>query len=139
MAIKIKRKTGRVGGLFNFNIFIDGEKVKKIKNDEKAELEIPNQEATVQANQMGTKSNKVRVKDGDELELITTSWGKYAPISLVLIGGLLTFIPEFSTRIIGLIIILALYYLIPIVTDTTSCKLKKRQANENIVVSAHSD
>lgn len=139
MTIKINRTTGWIGALINLSILVEGKKNRKIKNNETVELEIPNQEATIQAKQWGATSNKITVKDDDELELITTSWGKYSPILLGVIVGLLSLISEFPTRMIVLIIVLALYTIIPIAIGATTYKLIKQETNESRVVSAHSD
>lgn len=76
------------GVISNFNILLDDDKVKTIKNQEIIDLPIPDNGATLQVTQSGAKSQKVQVKDGDELEITTTFLGKYGIFILILVAAI---------------------------------------------------
>lgn len=88
MHVRIKRSTGMTGVISNFNILLDDDKVKTIKNQEIIDLPIPDNGATLQVTQSGAKSQKVQVKDGDELEITTTFLGKYGIFILILVAAI---------------------------------------------------
>lgn len=88
MHVRIKRNTGMTGVISNFNILLDDDKVKTIKNQEIIDLPIPDNGATLQVTQSGAKSQKVQVKDGDELEITTTFLGKYGIFILILVAAI---------------------------------------------------
>lgn len=53
MYVRIKRNTGMTGVISNFNILLDDDKVKTIKNQEIIDLPIPDNGATLQVNNQG--------------------------------------------------------------------------------------
>lgn len=67
MSVKIKRNTGWVGQFPNFNIIINGEKVEEVGNNDTIQIEIPDEEATLQVSQWGIKSNEIIVNDGEKV------------------------------------------------------------------------
>ena len=89
--IRIKRNTGLAGSMSKFNVLINGEKVDTLKQGEIMSFSIPDKEATVQLAQLGTKTNKMPVKAGDNLEVKATFWGAYG----TLIVSLLFFLSSF--------------------------------------------
>lgn len=77
MSIQIHRKTGWVGMFGNLQVLVNGDKNKKISNNETIDLHIPEAGAKVQASTFGMKTNEIKVKDGDQLLLKSTFWGLY--------------------------------------------------------------
>lgn len=89
MTIQVHRKTGWVGMFGNIQLLVNGEKNKKISNNETIDMYLPEEDATIQASTFGMKSNPIEVKDGDQLLLKSTFWGLYGftfMIILVLIN-----------------------------------------------------
>jgi len=85
MSIKVKRKTGIFGVIFDFKVFINGEEVERIQNNEIIDIEIPDEEAVIQLSQLGVKTNEVSVEDGDYLEVSTNVWGIYSIFAIILL------------------------------------------------------
>lgn len=98
MSVKIKRNTGWVGQFPNFNIIINGEKVEEVGNNDTIQIEIPDEEATLQVSQWGIKSNEIIVNDGEKVEIYTTAWGKYS-IFVFMLALLLTNLFSVSTAL----------------------------------------
>lgn len=112
MAIKVKRSTGWMGMLAPFKIKVDDETVEKIQ------IDIPTEETSLQASLWGVKTEQIKVKDGDYVEIFATKWERLR--SLLFVGIiLLNFIPIDGsiqgTILLGLII----YIIIDIVISMT--------------------
>lgn len=89
MSVQIKRNTGFVGSLSHVNILKNGEKVRKMRNNEKVDVFLPDEGATIQATQLGAKTKETHVKSGDQLEIKTTFLGKYGIFLMILLGVIL--------------------------------------------------
>lgn len=72
MAITIKRKTSWIGTGSAVTLKVNGNNAGKIANHEEMQVEIPEKSATLHVSQFGGKSQKIRVEDGDKIELTTT-------------------------------------------------------------------
>lgn len=91
MNIKVQRKTGWVGMGSRFTLIINGEKYDKIKHKEVINLNLSEQEATIQATQFRVQTNELTVKDNDEIRIVTTRWTTISYVIFflfVLISGL---------------------------------------------------
>lgn len=77
MSIQVHRKTGWVGMFGNLQVLVNGDKNKKVSNNETIDIHIPEEGATIQASTFGMKTNEIEVKDGDQLLLKSTFWGLY--------------------------------------------------------------
>lgn len=112
MTVRIKRNTGMIGVMRNFNLIVNGEKKGIIKNNETVEVEIPETEGTIQVVQTGIKNNKVIVEDGDRVELVNTIWGTYGPFSILFISPFVNRFPDLTSVFIGYILILIIVFAI---------------------------
>lgn len=104
--------------LVPFKIKVGDEIVRKINFREQVQIDIPTEEATLQASQWGIETEQIKVKDGDYVEIFATKWERLR--SLLFVGIiLLNFIPIDGsiqgTILLGLII----YIIIDIVISMT--------------------
>jgi len=88
MSVEIKRNTGILGVMISFKVLVNGEEVERVQNNETIDVEIPGQEAVVQLSQLGIKTKKIAVKDGDRLEISTITWGIYSIFAVVIFFSL---------------------------------------------------
>lgn len=115
MTVKIKRNTGFFGMMANYRIYINGEKNKKIGHKETVELDILDENTTVQVRQQGMRSNKVEVSPGDNLEFKHTFIGEHAFFALILFNLLISiFVDNLRMRSSMLVVSLILMVLLTI-------------------------
>ncbi len=72
--IGVKRNTGFSGALNTMKIYIDGQEVAKIKQNQQIELELKAEEVILSVTQFGSHSNELLVKDGQVVEINNASW-----------------------------------------------------------------
>lgn len=84
MSITIKRNTGWIGSGLDIQIKLNGQKVVSLRRNQEVELELPNDKAYIKATQVGTGSNEIEVKDGDILEIRTSTWHQISLPILIL-------------------------------------------------------
>jgi len=108
MAIKIKRNTGWLGSLAGFRVIIDDEDLTRLRSDKQMNLDIP--EAMVQVSYFSSKSNWLKVLDGDELEIIKTKWWNFSPLLFSLIIAGIMLIPEMQLRLISTFLVFGVMY-----------------------------
>lgn len=72
--IGVKRNTGFSGVLSSMKVYIDGQEVAEIKQNQQIELDIKKEEAILSVTQFGSHSNKLLVKDGQVVEISNSSW-----------------------------------------------------------------
>jgi len=103
MSVLIKRNTGWMGTASNFQIQVSGEKVASVMNHQHIQINLQDGAARLQASQFGIKSNEIKVKNGDTVEL-TSTWISRFSFLLIMIPMLFTiFIPSIKYRIIAII------------------------------------
>lgn len=69
MSIKLKRKTGMMGGATRITIKADSEKLTSLKQNEETHVDLPENQAQITANQWFFGSKPTSVKDGDNVEV----------------------------------------------------------------------
>ena len=74
--IKVKRSTGWIGSATKMQIIVNGERVATINNNQILEVELPGVKNDLKVRQLGVRSNKIEVKDGDILEVRYKGWYK---------------------------------------------------------------
>lgn len=74
--IKVKRSTGWIGSAIKMQIIVNGERVATINNNQILEVELPGVKNDLKVRQLGVRSNKIEVKDGDILEVRYKGWYK---------------------------------------------------------------
>ena len=72
--IGVKRNTGFSGVLSTMKVYIDGQEVAKIKQNQQIEIELAREEAILSVTQFGNHSNELLVKDGQVVEISNSSW-----------------------------------------------------------------
>ena len=112
--LRVKRNTGFSGILGRIKIYVNDEQVATIKPNKQIELELPANEANISVSQAGVRSNELVVKEGQVVEILTSSrWyisSIFIFIAIFLIGLLLPFDFRIFGHIILLIIAIAIDY-----------------------------
>ncbi len=128
MTIRVKRKTGFVGMLRKYWIYINGRKNKKIAHNEQVEVPVLEENATLQVKQFGERSNEIQVSSGDIVEVQRTFIGRYALFIIFLINLLshifLLFIDNSAMKTFILGVSLTLIIILVIVIFTPGANLK---------------
>lgn len=124
MSIKIKRHTGLMGQLPKFSVFIDGQKVKELKNGEITKLEIPGNKATIQASQLGIKTNELIIENGEELKITTTKIAWYSLLIIAAIVFILSFIPNNVIKFLGMVVTFIVYLIYFYLTKGTHYRIE---------------
>lgn len=75
MTVIINRKTCWSSSNSTISIKLNGEKIEKIKHNQEVNLAIQNGSAHLKIGGFGAKSNEIKVKDDDIVEITTTRWG----------------------------------------------------------------
>lgn len=82
--LSIKRNTGFSGSLSKINIYINDEKVARIKQNQQIDLELPSDTAKIHVTQGGVHSNELVVKEGQVIEITNSSWFRiYYPLLFI--------------------------------------------------------
>lgn len=76
MSIIIKRNTDWMGSGTFMTVKVNGEKVAKVGNNQKIELDIPDDSVQLSVSQMGSKSNTIKVEHGETIEITTNKWSQ---------------------------------------------------------------
>ena len=105
MSVTIKRNTGWSGSASKIHIEVNGEKVASVMHNQCIEIELPEGEGYLNVKQLGTKSNKILVKNGDALEITHTKFFKMSFFLMMAVLLLTIFIPNFTYRIATLFIV----------------------------------
>lgn len=108
MSIKITRRTGFFGVALRANIYLDEEKVDKIADGETKKIELPNERATLKVTQLGAKSNRLEVKDGQKIDFTMKGWAKVINLLPALIIFIFTAI---DSLLYGLLLLVAVFLL----------------------------
>lgn len=99
MAVTINRDTGFLGMLGSLKLMIDGKIVGKVAHNDTIKLELPQEEAILSISQGGSRSNKVRVRNGDKFVVKTVTRTKILFLLMFAVPTLLTFFPNtYSNR-----------------------------------------
>lgn len=123
MTVTIKRNTGWLGKGSRISLKLNGEKVLKIADSQKIKLTIQNDKVHLQVTQFGSKSNEIKITDGDTVEITSAKMGYilyYSILTFVLVMNLsasltsLTFIVYMTFLIFGLIILIGSFFLVNI-------------------------
>ena len=102
MSVTIKRNTGWAGTGSNVQIQVNGEKIASVMNHQHILINLQDSPARLKATQFGIKSNEIKVKSGDTVEL-TSTWISRLSFPLIMIPMLFTiFIPSIKYRIIAI-------------------------------------
>ncbi|API88988.1 hypothetical protein BKP56_06845 [Marinilactibacillus sp. 15R] len=117
MGVKIRRKTGFIGTATKLSIKVDGEKVDKIIPNESKEIKLPKNRATIQIKHFGMKSNKLEVKDGQQLEITIKEWAKYAMFLPVILSPLVESFIDSSYRLLPTILTFSIFIAILNIAD----------------------
>lgn len=112
MSITIKRNTGFVGSAMKINIRINGEKISSVYNNQTLNIEIPDGENYLKVGQFGLKSDELKVKDGDVLQITHTMWHRWVIPFAIIIEALTIFIPNSTYRLPVFFILLSLIFVI---------------------------
>ena len=120
MSIKIIRNTGWAGWYLGIKIILNGENINTIEERESLEIELPVDNSYLKVRQLGVKSNKIMVRDGDKLEIKTTWWYQIIiPVIIIiqLLSFLITFVDNrFSILFsLGLFIIMVILFIVMII------------------------
>lgn len=124
MSIKIKRHTGLMSQLPKFSVFINGQKVKELKNGEITKLEIPGNKATIQASQLGIKTNELIIENGEELKITTTKIAWYSLLIIAAIVFILSFIPNNVIKFLGMVVTFIVYLIYFYLTKGTHYRIE---------------
>ncbi len=114
MSIKITRKSGWMGMASKIKIFLDEKEVGKIAQDETMTLELEKPESILGLKQFGMKSNKITVKDGDNLVIKP---GKYSNILFILLIAFVFIIIAFLQNYIYALLAAVAYVLVSAMLD----------------------
>ena len=106
--LRIKRNTGYSGALARISIYINDELVETIKRNQQIELELPTEEATIFVSQMGVRSNKLVVTEGQVVEITNSSRWRITSILFVIALFFIGLLLPFEYRIFGYIALLIL-------------------------------
>lgn len=113
MTITIKRNTGWQGAGSNIQIKVNDEKVASISENQHLEVELPHDKAHLKVSQIGIKSNEIEVKDGDIVEIISTSWYRMNFPLFIAVMALPIFIPGWYRLItifsLSLLLVISLF------------------------------
>lgn len=83
--VTIKRNTGWIGVASRIKIKVNGEKSALISEGQTIEIELPADESSLKATQLGVRSNEIIVRDGDILEIHQTKFYRMIlPIIIVI-------------------------------------------------------
>lgn len=112
MPVTIKRNTDWMGSDTLMTVKVNGEKIAKVGNNQKIELDIPNGSVELSVSQIGSKSNTIEVEHGETVEITINKWSQRIfflfnfglAINLIFIHEL----PQKYTFLIGLIIVFLL-------------------------------
>lgn len=108
--LSIKRNIGFSGSLSKINIYINDEKVARIKQNQQIDLELPSDTAKIHVTQVGVHSNELVVKEGQVIEITNSSWLRiYYPLLFISFWLIAVLIPH-TYKIIGYITILILTF-----------------------------
>lgn len=133
MGVKIRRKTGFIGTATKLSIKVDGEKVDKIIPNESKEIKLPKNRATIQIKHFGMKSNKLEVKDGQQLEITIKEWAKYAMFLPVILSPLVESFIDSSYRLLPTILTFSIFIAIYCTLDIYHLKLLPALPDEMLV------
>ncbi|MDN6730021.1 MAG: hypothetical protein L0L57_07590 [Alkalibacterium sp.] len=86
MAIILKRSSDFFASFFKLSVRLNENKVGKIAQGEEKEFPLTNSRSTLQVKQLGSKSNKLTVTDGDYIKINLASWVFWEFISLFILG-----------------------------------------------------
>ena len=103
MSIIIRRSTGWVGSASLIQIIINEKKAAGIMENQRLEVELPDDKTNLKAKQFGVKSNEIEVRDGDILEIRRTRWHRMIFPLMIAIQFSIIFIPSLAYRLITLL------------------------------------
>ncbi|WP_373779774.1 hypothetical protein [Jeotgalibaca porci] len=99
MTVTIKRDTGFLGMLGSLKLLINGKVVGKVAHNDTIELDLSHDEAILHISQGGSRSNKVRVRNGDTVVIKTVTRTKILFLTMFAVPALLLLLPaSFSSR-----------------------------------------
>lgn len=133
MSIKIIRNTGWAGWYLGIKIILNGENINTIEEMESLEIELPVDNSSLKVRQLGVKSNKIMVRDGDKLEIKTTWWYQIIiPVMIIiqLLSFLITFVDNRFSILFSLstfIIIISLFIIMIISNNGFHIKIISRK------------
>ena len=133
MSIKIIRNTGWAGWYLGIKIILNGENINTIEEMESLEIELPVDNSYLKVRQLGVKSNKIMVRDGDKLEIKTTWWYQIIiPVMIIiqLLSLLITFVDNRFSILFSLstfIIIISLFIIMIISNNGFHIKIISRK------------
>ena len=117
MSVIIKRNTGCAGTASKVQIQVNGEKVASVMNHQHIKINLQDGPARLKATQFGIKSNEIKVKSGDTVELKST-WISRFSFPLIMIPMFFTiFIPSIKYRIIAIFSICVFLIVLMILID----------------------
>ena len=103
MSIIIRRSTGWVGSASLIQIIINEKKAAGIMENQRLEVELPDDKTNLKAKQFGVKGNEIEVRDGDILEIKRTRWHRMIFPLMIAIQFSIIFIPSLAYRLITLL------------------------------------
>lgn len=106
--LRVKRNTGFSGALARINIYVNDKQVATIKRNQQIELELPADKAKISVSQVGVRSNELVVKEGQVVEITSSSRWHIISISLIIAMFFIGLLLPFDYRIFGYIILLIL-------------------------------
>ncbi|MBG9983459.1 hypothetical protein HYO62_01005 [Aerococcaceae bacterium DSM 111022] len=110
--LSIKRNTGFSGSLSKINIYINDEKVARIKQNQQIDLELPSDTAKIHVTQGGVHSNELVVKEGQVIEITNSSWFRiYYPLLFISFWLIAVLIPHTYKIIVYITILIVTFAL----------------------------
>ncbi|MFH5835905.1 hypothetical protein ACHAL6_07495 [Proteiniclasticum sp. C24MP] len=110
MLIRVKRNTGWQGSGSNLNIYANGEKIGTVFHKKEVEVEIPHEQVQLKVMQFGVRSNRVTVKDGDQVEVTSTLWTRWSLPVLIILFSLRILLPDTQQKLMNTSLLLILLF-----------------------------